>query len=1059
MNTEDPAGGKRPDSSAPTDADTSSRTRAQSAELVYSPEDLHTQLKRVRTFHIVLSVLVAAFTPVRLAFGYIFDDPAPKWMAWTTALMGVFMVRAWGQLKQQKLESASLSMALGFCSIALPYVYALRELFSVMVIFPFVTVAIALPYVHRDKLRSLIALVCTITAICVAMGLFVPKPATVPAWWWRFEVFASITATTALVIILLLQFSDRLREHLSVVQQANSDLLSAQQTVERQRQQLETVLGGLSDAVVSCDMRGNIDYANAAFESLAGISRDSALGRNIAAVIDTDSPLIKRFADSAAARAASITTTADPERHAWTSREIDPEAKLFRKDDERSIEVSRSPLTSAGKIRGVVFVLRDLSEQRRAERLQREKEAAEEEARAKSTFLANMSHEIRTPMNAVIGMTSLLHDTQLESSQRELVETIRTSGEHLLMVINDILDFSKLESGAFELEEYDFDLAQTAEECLDLIAPGADRQGIELVFNAAPGLPDRVRGDAGRVRQILVNILGNAVKFTHEGEIELKVTHTALSGGRIQVSFAVRDTGVGIPKDRFHRLFQRFSQVDESTTRKFGGTGLGLAISQRLANLMDGGIEVASEEGKGSTFTLTVPFAAAQTKGAMAQSTLALKGKRALVVDDNATNRHVLSQHLAAWGFWVRDTAVPSEALKMIQDGEAFEYVLLDYQMPGMDGVTLARAIREVRPTIPVLLLSSLGSMPKHQLEKGLFNAVISKPVRHFRLLDVLIEIAEGRQVGTTTGPRGTTTDTARLRPLRILIAEDSPMNQRVASLLLGKFGYTADIANNGKEAVDAIARREYDVVLMDVQMPVMDGLEAARYLNEKYSRREDRPTLVAVTAHAMRGDRERCIEAGMDEYLSKPLRPNELFEVLAKIKPRSTTGTTSPEPTPNRTSASMAMAPKSPAVAHAELEEPNAISSTNTAVAVSVQTEGSVDVTALEVLADSMGGDPEAVREMVAAFLELGPELVDTIKVAYDNRDAPALRIAAHTLKPNASMFGASGLHKVCIVLEETAAKGDLESCEPLVSRAIVLGKQALEELNSWSKKAGKSG
>ncbi len=1036
MKTEDSAGRAQPDAAT-------ANTELANAELVYSPEDLQTQLRRVRSFHIVLSVLVAAFSPVRLAFGYIFDDPAPKWMAWTTVLMGVFMVRAWGQLKARQLEAASLSMALGFCSIALPYVYALRELFSVMVIFPFVTVAIALPYVHRDKLRWLIALVCTITATCVMMGLFMPKPATVPAWWWRFEVFASIVATTALVIFLLLQFSDRLRDHLSAVSNTNRDLRNAQQTVERQRQQLETVLGGLSDVVVSCDMRGNIEYANAAFESLVGVTAKSVLGKNIATIVDTDSPLIRAFGDAASAEATAATITGEGNRLQWNNRELDAEVKLFRKQDERSIEVSRSPLTEDGKLRGVVFVLRDLSELRRSERLQREKEAAEEEARAKSTFLANMSHEIRTPMNAVIGMTSLLHDTDLEQSQRELVETIRTSGEHLLMVINDILDFSKLESGAFELEEYDFDLAQTAEECLDLIAPGSDRQGIELIFNSAPGLPQRVRGDAGRVRQILVNILGNAVKFTHEGEIELKVTATALTGGRMQVSFAVRDTGVGIPKDRFHRLFQRFSQVDESTTRKFGGTGLGLAISQRLANLMDGGIEVQSEEGKGSTFTLTVPFGAAQSKSPTAQSTAALKGKRVLVVDDNATNRHVLRQHLSAWGFTVQDTAVPAVALKMIRDGEPIEYVLTDYQMPGMDGVVLTRAIRELRPNLPVLLLSSLGSMPKHQIEKGLFSAIITKPVRHFRLLDCLIELAEGRQVGTTTGPRGTTTDTARLRPLRILIAEDSPMNQRVATLLLGKFGYTADLANNGQEAVDAIARREYDVVLMDVQMPVMDGLEAAGVLVNKYPNREDRPTLVAVTAHAMRGDRERCIAAGMDEYLSKPLRPNELFEILAGIKPRAAAQSAQPvaEPMP-------VLAPVLAPISR-PLPVPSASQLTE-----SLDSEA-IDESALQILSDSMGGDPDAVREMVGAFLELGPELIESIQKAYDKRDAPSLRIAAHTLKPNSLMFGALALNKVCVTLEDAASKGDFETSGPLVPRAISLGNRALAELQLWSKKA----
>jgi signal transduction histidine kinase/DNA-binding response OmpR family regulator/HPt (histidine-containing phosphotransfer) domain-containing protein len=1020
-----------------------------SNELVYSPEDLETQVRRVTVFHKVLTGLVAAFTPVRLAFGYVFNDPAPKWMAWTTALMGVFMWRAWGQLKRRELEAASLSMALGFCSIALPYVWALRELFSVMVIFPFVVVAIALPYVRSERLKSLIALVCAITAISVSMGLFFPKTPGVPGWWWRFEVFASIAATTSLVIILLLQFSDRLRDHLRAMQRTNDELRNAQRAVEDQRKQLETVLGGLSDAVVSCSIEGVVEYANHGFEAITKIPVSAAIGKKITTIIECDSQLIKAFDDNP--------ETSDPGlRRSLTVREIDAEARLYRKDDSLVVEVARSPLVSeAGVTRGVIFVLRDLSERRRAEQLERDKRAAEEEARAKSTFLANMSHEIRTPMNAVIGMTSLLYDTELDPSQRELVETIRTSGEHLLMVINDILDFSKLESGSFELEEYDFDLARTAEECIELVAPQAEKGSLELIFNPDPHLPDRVRGDAGRLRQILVNLLGNAVKFTHSGEVELRVTAQPITGGRMAVQFSVRDTGVGIPKDRFHRLFQRFSQVDESTTRQFGGTGLGLAISQRLANLMGGEITVESVVEQGSTFTLSVPFLRAQTKGPTPQSTASLGTKRALIVDDNATNRAVLRAHLEAWGMRVTDTPSPKQALAMIQGGEQFEFILLDYQMPEMDGVTLARAIRGALKTPPpMMLLSSLGSMPKHQVEKGLFAAIVSKPVRHFRLLDVLLELT-GASRRDTTGPRGTTTDPSRLRPLRILIAEDSPMNQRVALLLLGKFGYTADVVGNGAEALEAIERRAYDVVLMDVQMPVMDGLEAATRLCKRVPAREERPTLVAVTAHAMRGDRERCIEAGMDDYLTKPLRPNELFEVLARVKPRaqrkespaSGTGAVS-APAGGRVS------DKPPAKSEVSEEKSNVTAGQSNAVPLVVadSAEGAVAISALVELAESMGGDNEAVREMVGAFLAMAPALIEDIKTAYVKRDAATLRTAAHTLKPNAQMFGAKKLHEACVALEAHGKAADFDAAAPLVTQVAALGERALRELRAWS-------
>ncbi|MBL8683410.1 MAG: response regulator [Myxococcales bacterium] len=1033
-------------------ASTSQGEDVETSELVYSPEDLETQIQRVTTFHKVLTVLVAAFTPVRLAFGYVFNDPAPKWMAWTTALMGAFLWRAWGALKQRRLEDASLSMALGFCSIALPYVWALRELFSVMVIFPFVVVAIALPYVRADRLRWLIAVVCTITAVSVGLGLFLPKTPGVPGWWWRFEVFASIAATTLLVIILLLQFSDRLRDHLGAMQKTNKDLRNAKRAIEGQRQQLETVLSGLTDAVVSCSIDGTIVYANDGFETVTKLPLDQAIGKRLHEVIECDSALIASLKEKDSATRSERTTL--------QQREIDAEARLFRKDDSLVVEVSRAPIVSEGVTRGLIFVIRDLSERRRAEQLERDKSAAEEEARAKSTFLANMSHEIRTPMNAVIGMTSLLQDTELIPAQRELVETIRTSGEHLLMVINDILDFSKLESGSFELEEYDFDLARTAEECIELIAPQADKGSLELIFNPDPQLPDRVRGDAGRVRQILVNLLGNAVKFTREGEVELSVRAEPMSGGRMEVRFSVRDTGVGIPKDRFHRLFQRFSQVDESTTRQFGGTGLGLAISQRLSGLMGGEITVESEVGKGSTFTLRVPFLRAQTKGATPQSTASLKSKRALIVDDNGTNRTVLRTHIEAWGMRAQDTASPNEALQILAQGGQFDFLLLDYQMPEMDGVALAREVRRLYPKPPnILLLSSLGSMPRAGVEKGLFSAVVSKPVRHFRLLDVLLELS-GESRRELTGPRGTTTDPSRLRPLRILIAEDSPMNQRVALLLLGKFGYTADVVGNGQEALDAIERRAYDVVLMDVQMPVLDGLEAARRLCARVPSRDDRPTLVAVTAHAMRGDRERCLEAGMDDYLTKPLRPNELFEVLARIKPRTDARAVRADSPAKGIVAVSAprgdRASERPASPSSESAPKQATDSPSASVTGADSPDGAVDLAALDQLAESMGGDNEAVREMVGAFLEMAPALVADIRSAFDKRDAATLRVAAHTLKPNAQMFGAMRLHAVCVELEASAKAGDLASCEPLVPLAVALGERALRELERWSRTAG---
>jgi PAS domain S-box-containing protein len=652
----------------------------------------------------------------------------------------------------------------------------------------------------------------------------------------------SILSTTLLVVVLVfVRF--RTKSH---------------QRSEGIQRQLKTILDSMTEGLLVLDRDRKVLMANPAACGMLGGTEEQMMGLDLG--ILSARPLSNN---------ASLETT-------------------FRRLDGSMIpvEATRTPIgTTWGGTNSSLLTFRNISERKGfEEELIKARDMAEAAAKAKSSFLAAMSHEIRTPMNGVIGMTSLLGTTRLTQEQEEYVNTIRVSGESLLVVINDILDFSKIESGKMDLEDQPFDLRECIEDCIDLLAHKSGEKGLELLYMIDPDVPAAIQGDTTRLRQILVNLMSNAVKFTYEGEVLVSVRSTPLEGGTLELEFSVSDTGIGIPEERQGSLFEVFSQVDSSTTRRFGGTGLGLAISKRLVGMMGGRIWLHSVDGEGSTFYFTL-----RTRAAVMPETtgdVSLEGVRALIVDDNTTNLRILSLQCSNWRIECMAVASGEAALNTLSAGNRFDVAILDLQMPGMDGLELARRIRALEngATLPLIMLSSAGRPEDMDLDL-LFTSWMNKPVRHTVLYKNLVRTLRDVDTDPRTGTlRPVTKLDSRLSerlPLRILLAEDNPVNQLLAQRVLNKMGYAIDIAGNGLEAVAAVQRQHYDIVFMDVQMPEMDGLEATRNIQHLLAGQQ-RPIIIAMTANAMSGDREICLEAGMDDYLSKPI---VLEQVQSKLE------------------------------------------------------------------------------------------------------------------------------------------------------------------------------
>jgi PAS domain S-box-containing protein len=759
----------------------------------------------------------------------------------------------------------------------------------------------------------------------------------------------------------------------SMAENIESLLGSLHRSEERNRL-LVTQVEQSSDAIFSHDQNGIVTSWNRGAARLYGVSPVEAIGR----------PLRELDLWQGRGPRGELGDRAEP-------ASFETQAKT-RSGALVVVSVVTTPLhDEGGRPLGELAIVRDISS------LKQKEAAAEAANRAKSEFLATMSHEIRTPMNGVIGMTALLLDTTLTREQREYAETVHRSGEALLSIINDILDFSKIEAGRLELEPVPFGLRDTMGEMLKTLAPLAHAKGLELAYEIKPEVPDDLIGDTGRIGQIVLNLVGNAIKFTERGEVAVRVRTEAVTAETVMLKVSVQDTGIGIPADKTVLIFDAFAQADASTTRRFGGTGLGLAISRRLVERMSGRIWLESELGRGSTFHFTVELRRAEqpVPRRVAAPSRSLRGLTVLAADDNETNRRLLEATLSSWGMAATIVADGRSAVAALEQaraaGRMFSLVLLDARMPDLDGFAVAERIRQEPGLagVTVMLLTSdvmSGDLARCR-QLGVARHLV-KPLTPSELLQAVL-LALGKPLDAASAAAQHPSEGAR--PLHVLVAEDNPVNQTLIVRLLQKLGHTSFLAANGEEAVRAYEAQMFDVVLMDVQMPVMDGLAATAAIREREARDPGRRRvpIMAVTAFALRGDREKCLAAGMDDYLTKPIKPDDLAAALNRLfadaQPAAPAG---------------ASAPGEPAVG-AGFDFSAALS--------------------------YVGGDRALLDELLVIFAEDAPVRMDAIRKAIAGSDAQELMREAHTLKGALKVLGAAAAAGLALELETLGREGDM--------------------------------
>jgi len=761
----------------------------------------------------------------------------------------------------------------------------------------------------------------------------------------------------------------------------------AEERLEQQRLFLNAVIENNPVSIVVVDADDAIEMCNPAFESLFLFDRSEAVGRRLVDLVVPEEYLPQRNAARERALRGETTRIIGPRR---------------RKDGTLvDVEAVAAPLkVNAESGTGLLVLFRDITEQKRAEEaLLRAKEAAEAASQAKSDFLANMSHEIRTPMNGIIGMTELALDTTLTTEQREYLTLVKTSADSLLALISDILDFSKIEAGKLDLDLAEFSFVQALGETLKALGYRAHQKGLELAWRVSPGVPGRLVGDVGRLRQVIVNLVGNALKFTEHGEVVVEAEKEFEDDTGIVIHFRVRDTGIGVPREKQTLIFEAFTQADSSTTRLYGGTGLGLAITEHLVRLMGGRIWLESEVGRGSTFHFTARFGhvASDADSDEPHDPEILQNCPVLIVDDNRTNRIILLEMLSAWHMSAEAVEDAEAALAVLarhsREGREVRLIITDVQMPRMDGLSFGEKLRSdpAFANVPIIFLSSSVHQGETLRARTLGRAAyLTKPVQPSELFDAMLEALSVKAVAhRRAAPAPPPPSSAGIAGLTILLAEDNPVNRKLAKTLLEKHGYSVLIAENGREALGVLDREKVDLVLMDVQMPLMDGLEATRLIRQKEKSTGKHLHIIALTAHAMKGDRERCLAAGADDYLAKPIRTKDLLSAI------------------DRSNASVPAAVR-------RADEPAGGSSAELPLDMAAALE-------------RVEGDRELLEELAILFLEESARNLQAIRAAFDASDGALLERLAHTLKGASANIGAVSVSRAALGLEEQARSRNL--------------------------------